>query len=684
MMGNPLYSDDVGAMCYNAAKNWQLGWYESHTICINPREQQSWYGTMVGIADYENNPENNPVVVKIETGTVTDQFIAFNRATGVNRQNDEADNEVTIVKAGQNGEWYSQSFLLNTLKAGQEHTIPNWGDGKTLHIKANFIDINPGDDKPGYAEISVCLGECIIPTEKPSRNPSEAPSDPPSTRPSLRPSATPSSNPSEEPSRDLASDTPSARSTVEPSLNPSSSPSTRPIESPSSRPTTPPTSSPSPQPSPSPSHVASENPSHSSNRPSVNPSKNPTASPSLKPSEIKDGDFSSVQLVEMGLDFDGTNTDDELGHAVSVSKNGLRVAIASPGDNGGKGIIRVYDWQMSGWVKVGPDIAGSGSGIHYLGFSMDMNEDGSRIVVGGPETRLDDGIVQVYHYQQGGWYLLGNVITPSTGSKGGAGYSVTMNNEGNIIAYGSPRENGYRGSVRAFKLVDSTWQPLGQSLDASGYYSSAGGSVKMSADGYRLVIGSTYGSWFRGSVDILDYDTQSSKWVSIGMLSGDGYYDSFGSDVAISEDGNRIIVGAKKSDGEGNQSKNTGESRVFEYVDFSWNQLGQTVVGTNGQEKLGESVAISGDGRCIAISSPKSDENGVLNSGKVALYKYSKTEEAWMPYGDSIVGEGQDSRLGEGNGSIALDRTGRHIVVGSVRGNYYAGRSRVFEAVPNQ
>ena len=38
------------------------------------------------------------MVVKIETGTETDQFIAFNRATGVNRQNDEADNEVTMVE----------------------------------------------------------------------------------------------------------------------------------------------------------------------------------------------------------------------------------------------------------------------------------------------------------------------------------------------------------------------------------------------------------------------------------------------------------------------------------------------------------------------------------------------------------------------------------------------------------
>ena len=97
-MGNPLYSDDVGAMCWNAAKTWQVGWYDKSKISISPRVGQLWTETIVGIADFDNNILNHPVVVQIETGTETDQFIAFNRATGVNRQNDEADNEVTMVE----------------------------------------------------------------------------------------------------------------------------------------------------------------------------------------------------------------------------------------------------------------------------------------------------------------------------------------------------------------------------------------------------------------------------------------------------------------------------------------------------------------------------------------------------------------------------------------------------------
>ena len=642
MMGNPLYSDDIGAMCFNAAKNWQLGWYDSNAICIDPRVQQSWYGTMVGIADYDNNPENHPVVLKIETGTGTDQFIAFNRATGVNRQNDQADNQVTITQSGSNGEWYSQSFLLKTLSSGQEHTIPNWNNGQTLHIKASSININPGNEAPGYAEIAVCLGECTVSSEKPSRNPTKAPSISPSARPSLRPSATPSRNPSSSPSRSPSA-RPSLRPSATPSRNPSSSPSARPIDSPSQSPS---------------EATANGNPN---------------------------GDIISgpVQFVEMGPDFDGSVTDDELGHAVAVSKSGLRVAIAAPGGNGGKGLIRVYDWEMSTmtWIQKGFDILDAGGMVNNLGFSMDMNEDGSRIVVGAPETKSDDGLVQVYNLVGGTWSLLGNTIRPPAGSKGHAGFSVAMNNVGDIIAYGAPRYNGHRGSVKAFKFDGSTWGAMGQSLEATSYYTSAGGSIAMSGDGHRLVIGSAYGSWFRGSVDVLEYDSNSDQWVSIGNFGGEAYYDRFGSDVDMSEDGTRIIVGATAND---NNGSNSGASQVFEYdaETSTWNQLGQIVVGASNMDKLGESVAISGDGRRIAISSPKSDDNGVLNSGKVALYQYSDTDDAWVPFGSDIYGEGIDSRLGEGNGSIALDRNGQHLVVGSVRGNYYAGRSRVFEALP--
>jgi hypothetical protein len=54
---------------------------------------------IVGIADYKNvNTGNLPVVIKLETGTTADYFIGFNRATGVNSQNDQASDKVTVIQ----------------------------------------------------------------------------------------------------------------------------------------------------------------------------------------------------------------------------------------------------------------------------------------------------------------------------------------------------------------------------------------------------------------------------------------------------------------------------------------------------------------------------------------------------------------------------------------------------------
>jgi len=156
-MGNPCYADDFCAMCFNAAKNWQIGWYAPHKLLVDPIQGPQQV-TIVGIADFVNNPDNRPVVIKVETGTATDQFIAFNRALGVNRENDEADDEVTIVETGNNGEGYSQSYLKAHLVQGESYEYLNWASsGQSLFVQVNEINISAD---PGYAVLSICLGGC--------------------------------------------------------------------------------------------------------------------------------------------------------------------------------------------------------------------------------------------------------------------------------------------------------------------------------------------------------------------------------------------------------------------------------------------------------------------------------------------------------------------------------------------
>ena len=148
-----------------ATQNWQLAWYggqgttSAYKIKLDPTDPNfsSWSGTLVGVADFSNNSDGHPIVVKLETNTNADYFIGFNRATGANSQNDEGDDQVTVIQVtGGNGLGYSQSFLRARLTQGGTYTIENFPNagGATLSIRADAINIGTN---PGLAQVTVSM-----------------------------------------------------------------------------------------------------------------------------------------------------------------------------------------------------------------------------------------------------------------------------------------------------------------------------------------------------------------------------------------------------------------------------------------------------------------------------------------------------------------------------------------------
>jgi len=172
LMGNPLYSDEIGKMCFNPAKSWQIGWYDDSVSILDITQSSvAHVQTIIGVANYGNNGAGMDVVIKLETGTSTDYFVGFNRATGINGQNDEADDEVTIIETGNNGEAYSQSFLKATLRQGESYTV---GVQEVL-VTVESIDISTD---PGTARISFKKGTSqptLMQTETPTTKPTKSP-----------------------------------------------------------------------------------------------------------------------------------------------------------------------------------------------------------------------------------------------------------------------------------------------------------------------------------------------------------------------------------------------------------------------------------------------------------------------------------------------------------------------------
>jgi len=138
----------------------------------------------VGIAEYSNQQSDDPVVVKVETGLTNDFFIGFNRATGVNDQNDEGDDVVTVIQVnGNNGSGYSQSYLRAKLGfsgdiTGSSYTISDFG-GTGVPLIISLVSINI-DSIPVTAAVNFQYGSGTLSptTSSPTTSsPTNSPSD---------------------------------------------------------------------------------------------------------------------------------------------------------------------------------------------------------------------------------------------------------------------------------------------------------------------------------------------------------------------------------------------------------------------------------------------------------------------------------------------------------------------------
>ena len=347
------------------------------------------------------------------------------------------------------------------------------------------------------------------------------------------------------------------------------------------------------------------------------------------------------------------------GSAVAISGDGTLVAVGSKGDYGYKGSVFVFQYDASAlqWTQFGQRILGERGG-DFSGTSLSMSKDGSRLVVGAPENGIRAayyGHMRVYEYNSisGQWSQMGMDLDGED-KNDNAGTSVTISGDGSRVAMGAPRSDSTTttesdvGSVLIFSFDGSNWVASGNVIESEDR-AYLGGSIALSYNGTRVVVGGTAytppttGASLSnaGSVSVYDFDSVGSAWVQAGeIINGIGYYDRFGSDVDISYDGTRIVVGAYTSDGPDLDRNNIGQATAYQQDTNSakWIQIGQIINGEQEDDYLGSSVTISGDGNVIAVGAPGNDDNEG-NSGEVEMYQYIQAEDEWRQIGFDLGGK---------------------------------------------
>jgi uncharacterized repeat protein (TIGR01451 family) len=290
--------------------------------------------------------------------------------------------------------------------------------------------------------------------------------------------------------------------------------------------------------------------------------------------------------------------DPNQGAAVALSADGNTAMVGGPGDDNNQGAAWVWTRSGSIWTQQGPKLVGTGAPFAYQGTSVSLSADGNTAIVGG--TYAWAWTRNGSTWAQQGPKLVG---TGAIGSVAQAD-SVAVSGDGNTAITGSPDDNAGQGAAWIWTRSGGVWTQQGPKLIGTGAVGAArqGSSVAISADGNNVLVGGYADNGFAGAVWVwtrrgIVWMQQGSKLVGTGAISNS--YQ--GTSVALSADGNRAIVGAFGQQAAWIWARNGG----------TWTQQGSKLVGTGaiGFSGQGSSVSLSSDGATALIGGPYDNQN---------------------------------------------------------------------------
>ena len=225
------------------------------------------------------------------------------------------------------------------------------------------------------------------------------------------------------------------------------------------------------------------------------------------------------------------------------------------------------------------------------------------------------------------------------------------------------------------------WKRQGPAIvgDAADDY--FGSSVAVSADARTIAIGAA--PWYaddskKGYIRVYRTSAASGNMMQLGQtIYGDAGDWSFGYSVDIAADGNTIIIGFP---GDWEDNGPPGYVRIFSLESdddlgtYTWNQIGQDLIGESNGDEFGCSVSISGDGSTIAVGVDAYDGNNGNNSGSVKIFKMDESQSEWIQIGDDIEGEAAGVFSGQ---SVSISADGNRVAISSDGNNF--GHLKVYQ-----
>ncbi len=362
--------------------------------------------------------------------------------------------------------------------------------------------------------------------------------------------------------------------------------------------------------------------------------------------------------------------------ATGISTDGTGEADNSAGQ---AGAVYVFSRNAGSWSQQAYVKASNAEAFDRFGTSVALSDDGNTLAVGageeasnatgismdgtgeGDNSAIEAGAVYVFSRSGGSWFQQAYVKASNTEKWDFFGESVDLSSDGNTLAVGARRESSNatgistNGSGEADNSADAAGAVYMFGRNGGSWFQQAyvkasnaeaddsfGGSVVLSSDGNTLAVSargessnatgiSTDGSGednnsiaYSGAVYVFSRNGDSWSQQAYVKASNAEARDFFGGSVALSGDGNTLVVGADGEDsnatgvsinGTGemdNSTEYSGAVYVFSRSGGNWFQ--QTYVkasNTGTWDFFGTSVSVNNDGNILAIGASGEDSNAI-------------------------------------------------------------------------
>jgi uncharacterized protein (TIGR03437 family) len=376
------------------------------------------------------------------------------------------------------------------------------------------------------------------------------------------------------------------------------------------------------------------------------------------------------------------------GHSVALAADGNTAMVGGSGDNKSVGAVWVYTNSGGVWTQQGNKLVGSPSG---LGAAMALSADGNTAIVGGPYDNNHIGAAWVYTRSGTVWTQQGKLVGTGAVSLGAIGAvpgvlqgsAVALSADGNTAIVGGPYDNNQNGATWIFTRSGDVWTQQGNKLIGSGTYQAwQGCAVAISADGNTVIIG---GSRNFGQIPVNGYYSDGyigAAWIF--TRSGDVWTQQGNKLIGAGGVGTFVYQGSAVAlSADGNtaivggpyDNQHTGAVWVFTRSGDVWTQQGNKLVGSNGLGDQGCAVAISADGNTAIVGG--NGDNYLTG----AVWVFTRSGGVWAQQGNKLVGAGAVGSAWQGTG-LALSADGNTFIEGGPFDNNQVGAAWVFERVP--